>query len=560
MDERIISLESQLETTTDFRQRVDLLNTLSAEFSFSDPARAIEFARQACQLAGREQETPLYLAGLANGLFNLARAHNQRGEYVESLSCLIQAQPHYESLNDENGLMWLFNELGRLHYFLSDYPNALSFYYRTLELAKKLGNTNRQAASFHNIGLIHSSLGNYEQALEILHQGLEIATNSGDQWVEGFLLGSLAEVSYHLKRFDQALKYGLRSLELARMNGTPTLINGALLAVSWTYFELGQFDQAKACLQEVIQTASRSGDRRGLSEAARALGEQANRRHLPNEALPSLEQALTLAISLGEKALQANCHRAFAESYSQLGQYQPAFEHYQAYHALDKEIFFNEKSDLRLKILELTYQLKSARHEAEIYRLRNEMLEREVADQHRIQQSLQHLADHDGLTGLLNRRAFFDRGEKVLQSKRKTQFPLAFLMLDLDHFKSVNDRYGHEVGDKLLQAIGTLLRENLREIDLLCRYGGEEFAVLMPGTDAVEAEKVAWRLCQSLAAQVFSIGGVSLQITASIGVAVTEHIVDSIDTLIRLADFALYQAKQEGRNCARTYLGDKPLE
>lgn len=559
MSDRILSLQSQLEEATDLRQRVDLLNTLAAELSFSDPAQAIEFAQQACQLAGGEQETPLYPAGLASGLFHLARAHNQRGEYVESLSCLVQAQPYYESLNDENGLMWLFNELGRLHYFLSDYPNALSFYYRTLELAEKLGNTNRQAASFHNIGLIHSSLGNHEQALEILHQGLEIATNSGDKWVEGFLLGSLAEVSYHLQRFDQALKYGLRSLELARINGTPTLIDGTLLAISWTYFELGQFDQAKACLQEVIQTAAQSGDRRGLSEALRALGEQANRRHLPNEALPSLEQALTLAISLGEKALQANCHRALAKSYSQLGQYQPAFEHYQAYHELDKEIF-NEKSDLRLKILEVKYQLKTARQEAEIYRLRNEMLEREVADQHRIQQALQHLADHDGLTGLLNRRAFFDRGEKILQSKRKTQFPLALLMLDLDHFKSVNDRYGHDMGDKLLQAIGMWLSSNLREVDLLCRYGGEEFAILMTGSAAAEAEKVAWRLCQTLEAQVFRIGDISLRITTSIGVSVTEQKVDSIDTLIHFADVALYQAKQAGRNCVRTYRIKKPLE
>ncbi|MCX8061003.1 MAG: GGDEF domain-containing protein [Anaerolineales bacterium] len=129
-------------------------------------------------------------------------------------------------------------------------------------------------------------------------------------------------------------------------------------------------------------------------------------------------------------------------------------------------------------------------------------------------------------------------------------------MLDLDHFKDVNDHYGHGVGDKLLHAIGLWLSNNLRAIDLLCRYGGEEFAILMPGIDAAEAEKVAWRLCQTFEAQIFRIEEISIQVTASIGIAVTEQQIDSIETLIYFADFALYQAKQEGRNCVRIYRGN----
>lgn len=551
MNEHITSLESQLEATTDLRQRIDLLNALSAELSFSDPARAIEFARQACQLAGGEKEEAVYPAGLAAALFNLARAHNQRGEYVESFSCLVEAQPHYETLNDEIGLMWLFNEFGRLYYFLSDYPNALSYYYRTLELAKKLGHPNRQAASFHNIGLIHSSLGNYAQALETLQQGLEIARQAGDRWVEGFLLGSLAEVHYHCKEYDRALMYGLRSLDLARSNGTPTLVNGVLLAISWTYFELGQYDRAQDCLREVMRTAEESGDRRGLGEAARALGEQANRRGLPDEALPFLEQALGVAVSLGEKAMQANCHSALAESYRQLGLYQKAFEHYQTYHELDK-VIFNEKSDLRLKTLDVVYRLKNARQEAEIYRLRNEILEKEIEDQHRIQHALKELADHDSLTGLLNRRVFIERGEELLHSRRESQFPLSLLMLDLDHFKTVNDCYGHRIGDELLRAIAIWLRGHLRREDLLCRYGGEEFAILMPGMELTEAEKVAGRICRALAAHSFQVGEAVIQITISIGVAGTEQPLTSMDELIHLADKALYRAKEAGRNCVRT--------
>lgn len=550
MNERIASLEAQLQAATDLHQRVDLLNALSAELSFSEPARAIEWAAQARRLASSEGDEPIYPAGLAASLFNLARAHNQRGEYIESLSCLVEAQPHYEALNDENGLMWLFNEFGRLYYFLSDYPNALSCYYRTLQLAQKISHTNRQAASLNNIGLVHSSTGNYDQALETLQQGLDIASRAGDRWVEGFLLGSLAEVHYHRKEYDRALDYGLRSVDLARLNGTPTLISGALLAVSWTYFELGDYDRAQACLQEVRQTAQGSGDQRGLAEAQRAVGEQANRRGVPAEALPALEEALALAVSLGEKALQANCHRALADSYRQLGQYQKALEHYEAYHELDKAVF-NEKSDLRLKTLDVVHRLQVARQDAEIYRLRNQMLQQEVEEQHRIQRALEELANRDALTGLLNRRAFFQQGESLFHTRRKSQRPLALLMLDIDHFKAINDRYGHMVGDEVLSAFAALLRQNLRPVDLLCRYGGEEFAILMPGMGAARAEKVARRLCHMLAGHSFQAGQAVIQITVSVGVAEAKPGTVSLDGLILMADQALYAAKQAGRNCVR---------
>lgn len=551
MNEQVASLEAQLQTAAEPRQRVDLLNALSAELSFSEPTRALEAAQQARQLAGGEQGETAYPAGPAASLFNLARAHNQRGEYVESLACLVEAQPLYESLNDETGLMWLFNEFGRLYYFLSDYPNALSNYQRTLQLAQKIGHTNRQAASCHNIGLVHFSLGDYERALEILHQGLEIATQSGDRWVEGFLLGSLAEVHYHRKEYEQALTYGLCSLDLARRNGTPTLVNGALLAVSWTYFELGQLDRAQACLEEIEQTVEASGDWRGLAEAKRALGEQTNRRGLPSEALPALEQALGLAVSLGEKAMQANCHRALAESYRQLGRYKKALQHFQAYHELDKTIF-NEKSDLRLRMLEVTHNLKTAKQEAEIYRLNAQMLQQQVEEQRRLQASLEHLAAHDALTGLFNRRALFSLGEELIRSRRKSQFPLALLMIDLDHFKEVNDSYGHSIGDSILAKISALLTQNMRNVDLLCRYGGDEFAILMPGRGKAEAEKVARRLCRVVAEHPFRAGTESLHITLSVGLAVTRRPSGSLDDLIRRADQALYQAKQSGRNCVKT--------
>jgi len=286
-EDKISRLKDELKNTDDLRRRADILNELSAELSFSDSVQAIKFAERARQLCseGEAEESP-YVAGLAKAYLNLARAYNQRGNYVESMSCLMKSQPLYEELGDEAGLMWVHNELGRL--FISDYAQAMDHYLRTLELARKIGHANREAASFNNIGQLYNSLANYEQAVENLNQGLEIAVRSNDRWVEGFLLGSLAESYYHLRDYEKSLDFGRRSLGLARENQLPSLMNGALQVLSWTYFDQGRYEEAGDCLEEILRTAKASGDKRGMAEAWKSMGEQANRRGYHQKAVEFL--------------------------------------------------------------------------------------------------------------------------------------------------------------------------------------------------------------------------------------------------------------------------------
>ncbi len=549
MTDRIASLETQLADAADARQRIDALNALSRELSFGDAARAVGLAQQARQLSSEgDFANEPYRPGLAASLFNLARAYNQLGNYAESLACLLDALPHYENLGDEAGLMWLYNEFGRLYYFLSDYSNALAYYLKELELARKLEHTNRQAGTLHNIGLVHFSTNDYPQAIETMSEGLQIAVAAGDHWVEGFLLGGLAETYFHLKDYTQALAHGLRSLELARAAGIPNLVNGSLVAVSWTYFELSQYDQAQACLQEVLHSAQATGDKRGRGEALRAIGEQAARRERAAEALPPLEQALALAGELGEKAFIANCHLALSQAHKQLEAYQLALEHYEQYHALEKAVF-DEKSDLRLKSLVVVHRLETTRKETEIYHLRNVMLQQEIEERRKAQDALEYMANHDPLTGLFNRRAFFHLGEIALERAQKTQQPISAIMLDFDRFKSVNDQYGHQAGDAVLSAIAEGIRQRMRGFDLLCRYGGEEFAILLPDVDETIACQIAERLRQSVAEQIIQAGDAAIRVTISLGAAQADREnCATLDELLALADVALYASKNAGRN------------
>ena len=160
-----------------------------------------------------------------------------------------------------------------------------------------------------------------------------------------------------------------------------------------------------------------------------------------------------------------------------------------------------------------------------------------------------HLADHDALTGLLNRRALVARLHEAVTQARPQHQPLALIFLDLDHFKSVNDRYGHQTGDACLRAVAAAIADELRPTDSLGRYGGEEFVALLPATTHEQAMAVGERIRRSIESLHVHARGNSLQTTISMGVASLTGPADTADDLIARADAALYRAKTLGRNC-----------
>jgi len=163
---------------------------------------------------------------------------------------------------------------------------------------------------------------------------------------------------------------------------------------------------------------------------------------------------------------------------------------------------------------------------------------------------MEQLATHDELTGLLNRRALMALLQREVAHSRRLQTPLAVLMFDLDHFKSINDTHGHALGDAVLRGVGTILRERMRVSDSAGRYGGEEFCVMLPGADAHGACQLADELRIAIAGAVYAAAGVQVTATASFGVAACAGGRDAdADQLLLQADRALYQAKVAGRNC-----------
>jgi diguanylate cyclase (GGDEF)-like protein/PAS domain S-box-containing protein len=165
----------------------------------------------------------------------------------------------------------------------------------------------------------------------------------------------------------------------------------------------------------------------------------------------------------------------------------------------------------------------------------------------------QTLSRTDSLTGLFNRRHFFTLAEHEFKVAKRYNGALSISVFDLDYFKHVNDRWGHQVGDEVLKNISRLVQSQLRESDILARYGGEEFILLMPNSNAKEAEQVSERIRTSINTYRIEQANTVQKITVSIGVAELTPAVESLDHLIRHADKALYDAKKAGRNCVRVY-------
>ena len=179
---------------------------------------------------------------------------------------------------------------------------------------------------------------------------------------------------------------------------------------------------------------------------------------------------------------------------------------------------------------------------------RTEALNRANGELREANRILEKLAASDSLTELANRRNFFERVDAEVQRAHRYGHPLTLQMLDLDHFKSINDQFGHAAGDEVLRRIAGVLRANLRHNDLAARIGGEEFALLLSECDATAATAFAERLREAVAAETFVLGGEPQRITISIGIAELAPERAERTALMAAADAALYRAKDEGRN------------
>ncbi|MBL8092946.1 MAG: GGDEF domain-containing protein, partial [Anaerolineales bacterium] len=203
------------------------------------------------------------------------------------------------------------------------------------------------------------------------------------------------------------------------------------------------------------------------------------------------------------------------------------------------------------RLADLAWDTVGRKRAEDALRLANTQLETRLAEIEALQGQLREQAIRDPLTGLYNRRYMQETFEMALAHAERLNEPIGVLLMDVDHFKAFNDVHGHKAGDLVLEALGRLLRATTRQMDIACRYGGEEFVLLMPGATLDMAARRAEMWRGAFAAEPLSYAGRGLQATLSVGVAAYPVHGRSVDELLKAADVALYQAKSAGRNCVR---------
>ena len=440
-------------------------------------------------------------------------------------------------------------------------PDAMVEAEAALGLAERAGDAIEVIRALDSMSVTQNLLKQADRAVSFSERAVAISRAEGMpmpivlvNYAEGLVQAGLqtkAGAEEMDRRIDDALVLTREALALSRSRGDGWLERLAINNVAEYSLHRADYATAEAILPEFEDAPGESTDRcRGhhLLMRGRALLAQGR----PAEALAPMLACRRLIILLNDLEITAPCHLDIAQAYADLGDFKAAYLSHQAYH----EAYVRQASEAaqrRARIYALhreAEQWRAAATEAESRAndliATNELLAREA-------ERLTRTSLEDPLTGLPNRRQL----EMAFLDLLTTGGDFVLAMIDVDHFKQVNDRFSHPVGDAVLRSIGDLLDSCARSDDLVVRYGGEEFALLMRGADLDMADRACERLRHTVQSYDWGTLRPGLSVTISIGVAHSSE-GPSHDTVVSLADLRLYQAKQGGRN--RVVSGDVEID
>ncbi len=528
-------LEARLNEPLPVHERVRLLNGISEALYERDAARGADLAREAVALARASGDLP----GEAQACYCLGRNLHSLGDYPGVLEAQDTAVALFRAQGDLEGEARCRNLLGITWRQLSDYGRALEMYESALKGFREVGDLKWQARVISNIGNIEIQLGNHTAALELFDQALDLRRQTGDNEGAGFDLNNAA--FGHVQRAlqlraagdmascqlecESALKLLDRALEVARQYGYKRLEAICLQTMGEAYLAMARPEVALGMADQFLALARESGDpwieAYGLScvgEIRHQLGQEA-------EAMELLGRALAAFEALGSRDETARVLRILSQAHEVAGDLTAALACLRRSAALEQQLK-SEDTERRARALAARRRVEHAAEEAERYR---------------------RLAMEDSLTGLPNRRQLDEQLGAMMREARERGSVVTLALADVDHFKGINDRFSHAVGDEVLRCVGEILRAHCRSGDIAGRYGGEEFVLVFRGLDMRAASEACERVRHGVEAFDWHSIHPQLRVTLSMGLAASSSF-DHPQGLLDAADHWLYEAKHHGRN------------
>lgn len=530
------------------QDEIDSLVERAWELRMSHPQHAWELAEDAHRRAssGTFVERP-YVPGLAAALFTLGFVDTYAGRFVDAAArCrrgldLLEAEPNAAAAVKG----WL--TLAWNSFFLSDHPSAMEYGLRVLKAVRFADDRLGEAWALDAVASFHGATGAFSQALPLHEDALQLFRELGDACGEMRALNNWAVSLHQLQQYDAARAAGEESVRIAQRHGFAMDEANNVCTLAEILLDLGHLNQAEQYLKQALAGAASTAQVYALHTLSRLCVLQGN---VP-EAQRHLSRALLLAEALGQRAEQAFCHRTLADHYERTGRYAEALAHFKQYHEI-QQVMAGGTAASRLDVLKITYQVEAAQHRADLFHQQAQQLQDEVETQRKAQVVLERASYIDSLTNLYNRRYLDIMLAREHSRHAQSGAPLSIALLDVDHFKSYNDAYGHPAGDECLRQIAQVIRDAThRPEDTVARYGGEEFILVLPDTSGREAAAVAETLRERVAALRIPHhhSSAANHVTVSVGVATGRCTrVQTTFELVARADERLYAAKAGGRN------------
>lgn len=504
----------------------------------------------------------------------------RRGATDETLTLLDETK---------NGFLYDFPyEAGYAHSTLGNvydadgrFDQALYHHRSALQLRREAGDRFGEAGSLNNIGNVQYQLGRYERALASHQEGLVLRRELRNPVAIGASLSNIGLILFVLARYEEA-EHTLREAMKIQVEGRDELgAANTQVNLSHALSALGRADEALELARRSAETLAAAGDRRGESSAWLCVGETILRGDAEETALDDASLCFHKALEIGNgidakevvyrahQGLAVACRQRF-ERTEEPEQARRAMEHWQRFYEVERSVI-DEQARRNAHQLEADFAAAQAHHAVELERVRAQELERRNNELEAINQrleaanrdneamlkelrrkksELERLATTDGLTGVLNRRHLDRRIATEFDRYRRYRHDLALVIIDLDNFKTINDSISHQAGDEVLRQVARILMGQIRHLDVVGRYGGDEFVVLLTETELDVAATVAERIREAVNEHDWSTIGSHVNVSVSIGIA-TASAVESADALVEAADAQLHLAKASGRDRVR---------
>ncbi len=540
------------ESETSFLQKEDRAEFLFMQglgfYNLSQYSKAIEYMQEALEIYTEEDDQP-----------NIAKCYNNIGNIYNKLNLYNKAMEYHllslkleEEQNDEKGIISSLNNIGNVLQNIDEFNQALQYYQNALDLSYQIKDNESIGITLNNIGNIYLTQEKFESALDYYNQSLVIKEEIADDSGIATTYNNIGMAYQGLGSTAEALKNHDISLNMMKKLKNGNGIASAYFHIGIIHFEESDFEKASFYINNALSYAKNYDNKQILLSSYKILEKIYYKQADYNKAYSTMK----LYTQLKDDLFSLQTQKAVTELQIRYETEQKEKE----IQLLKTNASISEyKSDVnRMLMIILVVILIAVAALGSFFYIQfrqktqtNNLIEDQNKQLTEAYSKMEDLAKTDALTELSNRRDMYQIINHETDRFERNGKSFTILMADIDNFKRINDTYGHDVGDRVLKTIANVMKTTMRKQDIIGRWGGEEFLLLLPETDIIGGKKIAEKLRSKISKESISYSDKFIHVTVTIGVSVYNRIHD-VNESIKEADEAMYLGKIRNKNCVVT--------